>query len=85
MLAWASAEAAFLALDPKQQQADNTAWTRAYLAVERAEYPYIWQIRDDLADVTEDDIFETIMAVVMAGLRVKAPRPCGCPEHGSAA
>jgi len=84
MMAWAGSEAAFLALDPKQQQADKAAWTRAYLAVDRAEYPYIWQIRDDLADVTEDDIFETLLDLVMGGFRVKAPRPCGCPKHRSA-
>ncbi len=81
MLAWAGGEAAFLALDPKQQEADEAAWTRAYLAVDRAEYPHTWQIRDDLAGVTDDDIFETILALVMAGFRVRAPRPCGCQKH----
>jgi AcrR family transcriptional regulator len=84
MLAWAGSKAAFLALDPKQQQADRAAWTRAYLAVDRAEYPHIWQIRDDLADVTDDDIFETILALVMEGFRAKAPRPCGCQRHAGA-
>ncbi len=81
MLAWAGGEAAFLALDPKQQEADEAAWTRAYLAVDRAEYPHTWQIRDDLAGVTDDDIFETILALVMAGFMVRAPRPCGCQKH----
>src|SRR5262249_54969703 len=70
-LAWAGSEAACLALEPKQQQADKSAWTHAYLAVDRAEYPHIWQIRDDLADVTEDDIFETLLDLVMGGFRVK--------------
>jgi hypothetical protein len=84
-VAWAGSEAACLALDPRQQQGDKAAWTRAYLAVDRAEYPYIWQIRDDLAGVTADDIFETLLDLVMVGFRVRAPRPCGCPKHGSAA
>jgi TetR/AcrR family tetracycline transcriptional repressor len=85
MLAWAGSEAAFLALDPKQQQVDNAAWTRACLAVDRAEYPHTWQLRDDLAGVTEDDIFETLLGLVMEGFRVKAPRPCGCEKHAAAA
>jgi AcrR family transcriptional regulator len=84
MLAWAGSKAAFLALDPRQQQADKAAWTRAYLAVDRAEYPHIWQIRDELADLTDDDIFETILALVMEGFRAKAPRPCGCQRHAGA-
>jgi len=80
-LAWAGGEAAFLALDPGQQQADISAWTRAYLAVDRAEYPHIWQIRDELAGVTGDDIFETILDLVMRGFMAAAPRPCGCGKH----
>jgi AcrR family transcriptional regulator len=85
MLAWAGGEAALLALDPKQQHADKTAWTSAYLAVDRAEYPHTWQIRDDLADVTYDDIFETILGLVMEGFRVRAPHQCGCQRHAGAA
>jgi AcrR family transcriptional regulator len=83
VLAWAGSEAAFLALDPSQQAADVSAWTRAYLAVDRAEYPHIWQIRDELAGVTEEDIFETILGLVLAGFMVRAPRPCGCSRHGA--
>jgi hypothetical protein len=80
-LAWAGSEAAFLALDPSQQATDISAWTRAYLAVDRAEYPNIWQIRDDLAGVTEDDIFEAILGLVVQGFMVQAPRPCECGKH----
>ena len=80
----AGGEAAFLALDPSLQQADRAAWTRAYLAVDRAEYPHIWQIRDDLAAVTDDEIFETMLAVAITGLRDLAPRPCGCQKHAAA-
>ncbi len=38
-LAWAGSEAAFLALDPALQETDRSAWTRAYLAVDRARVP----------------------------------------------
>ena len=77
-LAWAGFEAAFLALDAGQQRADRAAWTRAYLTVDRADYPHIWQIRQDLAGVTDNAIFERVMSTFLAGLRQQAPVPCTC-------
>lgn len=85
MLSWAGGEAAFLALEPRQQEADKAAWTRAYLAVDRAEFPHIWQIRDDLAGVTDDEIFEAVLAMVMDGFRAQAPHQCDCHKHPIAA
>jgi AcrR family transcriptional regulator len=82
-LAWAGGEASLLALDADLQKADRGAWTRAYLAVGRAEYPNIWQIRDHLADVSDDAIFETILSFVIEGLQRQAPRPCACPRHAA--
>jgi hypothetical protein len=58
-----------------------SAWTRAYLAVDKTEYPQIWQIRDELSGVTGEDIFETILDLVMRGFMAAAPRPCGCGKH----
>ena len=84
-LSWAGGEAAFLALDQALQRADRAAWSRAYLAVARDEHPHIWRIRDDLADVTDDAIFETILSLVVQGLHASAPRPCDCPRHAPAA
>jgi AcrR family transcriptional regulator len=83
-LAWAGFEASFLALDERAQQTDRSAWTSAYLAVSRAEHPSIWQIKTDLPDVDDDDIFETTLGLVMDGLAQRAPRPCGCGRHQSA-
>jgi AcrR family transcriptional regulator len=80
-LSWAGGEATFLALDASQQKTDRSTWTRGYLAVDRAEYPHIWQVRDEL-DVADDAIFETILAAVIEGFRVIAPRPCTCATHG---
>ena len=82
-LAWAGGEASFGALDPALQQSDRAAWLRAYRAVDRDEYPNIWQIRDELADVPDDGIFETVLAALITGLQLTAPRPCGCAEHAA--
>jgi TetR/AcrR family transcriptional regulator, tetracycline repressor protein len=80
-LSWAGFEASFRALDERQQQRDNDAWTRAYLAVSRTEHPNIWQIKEDLPDVDDEDISATILGLVIAGLIRRAPRPCGCAGH----
>jgi AcrR family transcriptional regulator len=83
-LFWAGCEATFLALDERLQKNDRDAWTRAYLTVDRRDYPNIWQIRAELPEVRDDDIFETILSFVMAGLAQRAPRPCGCSRHAGA-
>jgi AcrR family transcriptional regulator len=80
-LFWAGCEASFLALDEQAQKKDRNAW-RAYLTVDRADYPNIWQIRTELPEVRDDEIFETVLSFVIAGLVARAPRPCGCPRHG---
>jgi AcrR family transcriptional regulator len=80
-LSWCGGEAAFLALPGPLQATDRAAWTQAYRAVEQAEYPHIWQVRDELPLVTDDDIFESILAMVITGLCSRAPRPCTCGRH----
>jgi AcrR family transcriptional regulator len=81
-LYWAGGEAMFLALDKRAQDLDRSAWTGAYLAVGRSQYPHTWQIRTELPDVADDAIFETVLSLVMSGLAQRAPRPCECPVHG---
>jgi AcrR family transcriptional regulator len=82
-LAWCGSEASFLALDERLQKNDRAAWTRAYLTVDRADYPNIWQIRERLPEVDEvdDEIYEQILTFVVAGLVARAPRPCPCPPN----
>ena len=82
-LAWAGGEASFLAMDADLQQADRSAWSRTYRAVDRDAYPHIWSLRDELAEVRDDDIFETVLSFFLNGLRMKAPVPCECAEHAS--
>jgi AcrR family transcriptional regulator len=83
-LAWAGGEAAFLAMDADLQRADRAAWSRTYRAVDRDEYPHIWSLRDELASVRDEDIFETVLSVFLEGLCKKAPLPCGCDKHADA-
>jgi AcrR family transcriptional regulator len=82
-LYWAGCEAAFLALDERLQKNDIAAWTSAYLAVDRAEYPHIWQVRMELPAVNDDEIFQTILSFVISGLAQRAPRACRCAAHAT--
>jgi len=80
-LAGAGGEAAFHALETRLQEKDHAAWRLAYQAVDRAEHPHIWQLREELPAVTDDDVFETILSLVIGGLTQIAPHPCGCSAH----
>jgi TetR/AcrR family transcriptional regulator, tetracycline repressor protein len=77
-LACAGAEASFLSLDKRAQQMDRAVWARAYLSVDRLQHPSIWQVRTELTEVDDEDIFESILKTFMAGLHQLAPRPCSC-------
>jgi AcrR family transcriptional regulator len=84
-LFWSGGEGGFLALDKAAQRKDRDAWTRAYLVADRAKYPDIWRIREELPAVQDDDIWETILSVVLDGLAVRAPVPCACEAHATTA
>jgi AcrR family transcriptional regulator len=79
-LYWSGGEADFLALDERAQATERAAWA-AYLAVDRAEFPYTWQVRLKLPEVADDAIFDTILSLVIDGLTRRAPRPCRCGAH----
>jgi AcrR family transcriptional regulator len=80
-LAGAGGEAAFHAMETRLQEKDRAAWMRAYRVVEHDEHPHIWQLREELPAVTDDDVFETILSLVIGGLTQMAPRPCNCRPH----
>ncbi len=82
-LAWAGLEASYLALDRQRREKDDAAWAGAYQRVGPDDFPSIWQIRQDLVVVNDDDdeVFETMLACVVDGLTARAPRPCSCATH----
>jgi AcrR family transcriptional regulator len=80
-LAWCGSEAALRALPEPLEAVDRAAWTQAYRAVGNEEYPHIWRVRDELPLVTDDNIFEAILAIVITGLCERAPQPCTCGAH----
>jgi hypothetical protein len=54
---------------------------RSPAAVGQEEYPHIWRVRDELPLVTDDDVFEAVLAIVITGICERAPQPCTCGAH----
>ena len=77
----AGGDAALMSLDAAQQEADASAWTRAYRAVGADDHPNIHALRDALPRVADDDdaVYERALQLFMAGIQVAAPNPCPCP------
>jgi len=80
-LSFSGGEASLLALDQAVQDLDRRAWAGAYLTANRAVHPNIWRIRAALPKVADDQIFTTILGLVIDGLVMRAPIPCGCERH----
>ncbi len=80
-LFWAGSVASLLALDPAARAGDESSWAREYLAVDSAKYPHTWRVREELAQVGGDEVFESALDLLLFGLAAQAPLPCGCPEH----
>jgi AcrR family transcriptional regulator len=67
-LAWAGSEASFRALEPELQRKDEQAWAAGYLLADPAPYPHLARIREHLAGLDDDDVFETIVSILLDGL-----------------
>jgi AcrR family transcriptional regulator len=80
-LSFSGGEASFQAMDPQVQAQDRQAWAGAYLTAERATHPNLWRIRTALPKVADDQIFTTVLGLVMDGLVLRAPTPCSCGRH----
>ncbi len=81
VLSFSGGEACFLSLDADVQESDRMAWAGAYHTAPRASHPSIWRIRTALAGVEDDQVFATILGLVMDGLLGRAPTPCRCGRH----
>jgi TetR/AcrR family transcriptional regulator, tetracycline repressor protein len=81
ILYWSGSEATFSSLDPAVQAYDRSAWTQAYLGVSRSDYPNIWRIRTALPELSDDEIFESALALLVEGFISQAPKPCTCSAH----
>jgi hypothetical protein len=85
VLAWSGAHAAILSLDPAARQGDQESWGREYLAADPSRYPHIATVRDDLASIKFETIFEQGVAMMLDQINAFAPVPCVCDAPVKAA
>ncbi|MFJ3272386.1 hypothetical protein OG963_06535 [Streptomyces sp. NBC_01707] len=80
-LAYVGQQAAFEMFDADARAADDSAWNCEYWLVDPQHFPNITRLSGELAEVTDDQIFDaTVVALISAGERGK-PR-CGYRGDG---
>ncbi|WP_241745803.1 TetR/AcrR family transcriptional regulator [Streptomyces lydicus] len=73
-LAAGAFEAAFNVLDKDAQEGDRLAWRREYLAASPQRYPNLAQVAPYLADIDEEDQFETAIGLFLDAVELRAQR-----------
>ncbi|MFI6683240.1 TetR/AcrR family transcriptional regulator [Streptomyces sp. NPDC050485] len=73
-LAAGAYEASFNVLDKGAQEGDRLAWHREYLAASPQRYPNLAQVAPYLADIDEEDQFETAIGLFLDAVELRAQR-----------
>lgn len=81
VLYWCGGEASVAALGEDLRAKERQTWNRAYLGADPQAYPNIWAIREFVATVDDQSLFERAVVWMLTGLVRNAPKPCDCPEH----
>ncbi|MFF9147542.1 TetR/AcrR family transcriptional regulator C-terminal domain-containing protein [Streptomyces sp. NPDC014861] len=73
-LAAGAYEAAFANLDPASLKGDREAWRREYLLASPAAYPNLAAVAPFLADIDEEEIFETTLGLILDAVELRSRR-----------
>ncbi|WP_369166378.1 TetR/AcrR family transcriptional regulator [Streptomyces sp. R28] len=76
-LAVSAFEASFNVLDKGAQDGDRLAWRREYLTASPQRYPNLAQVAPYLADIDEEDQFETAIGLLLDAVELRAQRARG--------
>ncbi|MGK5691982.1 hypothetical protein ACSNOJ_03550 [Streptomyces sp. URMC 128] len=76
-LAASAFEASFTVLDQGAQEGDRLAWRREYLTASPQRYPNLAQVAPSLAEIDEEDQFETAIGLFLDGVELRAQRARG--------
>ncbi|MDQ0648032.1 TetR/AcrR family tetracycline transcriptional repressor [Microbacterium natoriense] len=79
-LAAGSYEAAMLTLDESARDGDREALRREYLLASPRDYPHLAAVAQFLADVDDEEQFETALELILDGIEVHAARVAGSSE-----
>ncbi|MFI1386137.1 TetR/AcrR family transcriptional regulator [Embleya sp. NPDC020886] len=85
-LAMGAFQASYLAMDKEAQEGDELAWRREYLAASPARYPNLALVAPYLADLDDEDQFDTAIelildAIELRALRARGHEPTARPGH----
>ena len=73
-LAAGAFEASFNVLDKGAQEGDRLAWRREYLTASPQRYPNLAQVAPYLAEIDEEDLFETALGLLLDAVELRAHR-----------
>ena len=73
-LAASAFEASFNVLDKAAQEGDRLAWRREYLTASPQRYPNLAQVAPYLAEIDEEDQFETALGLLLDAVELRAQR-----------
>lgn len=76
-LATSAFEASFNVLDKGAQEGDRLAWRREYLMASPQRYPNLAQVAPYLAEIDEEDQFETALGLFLDAVELRAQRARG--------
>lgn len=76
-LAVSAFEASFNVLDEAAQEGDRLAWRREYLTASPQRYPNLAQVAPYLAEIDEEDQFETALGLLLDAVELRAQRAHG--------
>lgn len=76
-LAAGAYEAAMLMLDDSARDGDRAALRREYLLASPREYPHLAAVASFLADIDDEEQFETALELILDGVELQAARAAG--------
>ncbi|MGA6159092.1 TetR/AcrR family transcriptional regulator [Stenotrophomonas sp. NPDC087984] len=72
LLAYVGQQAAYLLFAPEVRAADESAWTREYRLVDPRAFPNITGLSAELAEVTDEQIFEAMVGALISAIEKRA-------------
>ncbi|MFD9330379.1 TetR/AcrR family transcriptional regulator [Streptomyces sp. NPDC060065] len=76
-MAAAAYEAAIVSLDSGAREGDQRAWRRQYLTASPQKYPHLASAAQHLADVNDQDEFETLIGLLLDAVELRAQTHTG--------
>ncbi|MGW1765717.1 TetR/AcrR family transcriptional regulator [Streptomyces sp. NPDC002073] len=83
LLAFVGQRAAYLLFDAEIREADESAWSREYRLVDPQKFPHITRLSSELAEVTEEQIFDVRVEALITAIETRAAAMRAAGEPGA--